>query len=210
MVTTVALATRNQGKARELRALLDGPGRALLDLVVLGVEEELPETGDTFAANATQKAEQAMALTALPAIADDSGLRVEALGGAPGVYSARFGGPGLSDAERCRLLLDQLTGVPAERRGARFEAVLALARPGEPTVLARGALEGRITLEPRGENGFGYDPIFYLPALDATLASIPPAVKNDLSHRAAAARALRPILDAWLGGRPGGPDQEET
>jgi XTP/dITP diphosphohydrolase len=131
-------------------------------------------------------------------LADDSGLEVDALGGAPGVLSARFGGPGKTDAERCNLLLDKLIGIPPERRRARFRCVIALAEPGGRVHVAEGTCEGRIAAEPRGVQGFGYDPVFEVPALGKTLAEVEPEIKNRLSHRSRAVAKMRAILQTLL------------
>lgn len=190
----VVVATRNAGKVAELARLFDELGLTLLDLDAAGVTVDLAETGTTFQANAVQKAEQARDLTGRPALADDSGLCVDALAGAPGVYSARYGGPGLSDRQRLELLLTELVGVPPERRSARFICVLALARLGRPTLTVEGRVEGRITAAPAGSGGFGYDPIFLLPELGQTTAELAPEAKDALSHRGRAAARLRAVL----------------
>jgi XTP/dITP diphosphohydrolase len=194
LVAEVVVATRNRGKVAELARLFDGLGLTLLDLNAAGVTAELAETGTTFQANAIQKAEQARDLTGRPALADDSGLSVDALGGGPGVYSARYGGPGLSDRQRLELLLAELNGVPPERRSARFICVLALARPGRPTLTVEGRVEGRIATAPAGSGGFGYDPIFLLPELGRTTAELTPEAKDALSHRGRAAARMRAVL----------------
>jgi XTP/dITP diphosphohydrolase len=157
-----------------------------------------PESGDSFLENARIKAEAAARLGRTVALADDSGLEVDALGGRPGVISARFGGPGKTDAERCRLLLDEMRGVPPARRTARFRCVAAIADPSGRTQFAEGACEGRITLAPRGNRGFGYDPVFEIPALGKTLAEVEPDVKNRLSHRGHALAKARVILEDYL------------
>lgn len=196
MSRTIVVATRNPGKVAELQRLLAGLDLRLIDLAAAGVTRDLVEQGATFAANAIAKAEQARDLTGLPALADDSGLCVDALGGAPGVQSARYGGPGLSDGERVDRLLAALAGVPPDARRARFVCVLALAEPGRATATTTGVLEGVIADQPRGSGGFGYDPVFLVPALGRTLAEVAPEVKNRLSHRARAARAMREVLAA--------------
>lgn len=192
------IATRNPGKLREFAAIFDGLGLALRTLDELGIADEVEETGATFAANATLKAEAYMAMSGLPTLADDSGLEVAALGGAPGVYSARYGG--VKGEAQLRYLLDQLKDVPWHQRLARFVCVIALARPGHPVELAEGTLPGVIELEARGSGGFGYDPLFYLLDEDATLAQLPAERKNQISHRAAAAREARAILARWAEG----------
>jgi XTP/dITP diphosphohydrolase len=178
----------------ELRELLaDLPGR-LLGLDEVDLPEEVPETGATFVANAVQKATYVRDRTGLPALADDSGLCVAALDGAPGVFSARYGGPGLSDRDRVQRLLSALADVPAADRGAFFISVLALARPGRPVVTVEGRVDGWVGWLPVGAGGFGYDPIFVLPASGRTMAELTADEKNAISHRANAARALRVLI----------------
>jgi XTP/dITP diphosphohydrolase len=161
------------------------------------------ETGATFAENARLKAEFYAARSGLAALADDSGLEVHALGGEPGVRSARYAGPGASDADRFKLVLEKLADVPFHARLARFVCVIALALPGtsgapETVEEVEGVLPGVIEFAPRGEYGFGYDPIFYLLDENATLAELPPERKNQISHRAIAARAARAVLERWM------------
>lgn len=192
----VVVATQNAGKVREFAALLAGTGWALVTAREAGVETLPAETGTTFAENAALKARAVAAATGLPALADDSGLVVDALGGAPGVYSARYGGPGLTDADRTRRLLEALRDIPDDRRTARFVAVLALAHPDGTLRTAEGVMEGRIARAPRGEHGFGYDPIFIATGETRTTAEMPEAEKNRISHRARAVLALRAALRA--------------
>ena len=186
VVAPVTLATRNPGKLAELAALCRGE----LELRLLAATPEPPdvlESHDTYLGNALEKARAIAAFTGGPALADDSGLEVDALPGELGVRSARFGAPGLDDHGRCTRLLDALAGVSA--RSARFRCVLVLAQ-GEEWISAEGTLEGEIACAPRGAGGFGYDPVFLLPDRGLTLAEIPQAEKNASSHRAAAMRAL--------------------
>lgn len=190
----LVVATRNRGKVAELAELLGDLGPRLVDLAAAGVAEAVPETGDTFVANAIQKAEYVRDRTGRPALADDSGLSVAALGGAPGVYSARYGGPGLSDADRVARLLKALETAPAGARAASFVCVLALARPGRPTLTVEGRVDGEIAAAPAGTGGFGYDPVFFVPSEGMTMAQLAPEVKNRLSHRARAVDALRALL----------------
>jgi XTP/dITP diphosphohydrolase len=206
MTRPLVFATRNRGKLVELRLLLPG-------VDVLDIEEaerrvgraipEVDEDADTFAGNARKKAREVSAATGLPALADDSGLEVDALGGAPGVYSARYADGG-GDAANNAKLLAALAGVPAERRTARFRAVLALADVAGPlgaeTITADGACEGLILDAPRGAGGFGYDPLFLFPELGQTFAELGVGTKGDLSHRARAMRAIQPRLLAYLAG----------
>ena len=189
------IATRNPGKLREFAAIFDGLGLRLRTLDELGIPDEVEETGETFAANAILKAEAYMALSGLPTLADDSGLEVAALRGAPGVYSARYGG--VKGEAQLRYLLEQMHDVPWHARLARFVCVVALARPGHAPELAEGTLPGVIELEPKGSGGFGYDPLFYLLDENCTLAELPAERKNQISHRANAARAAREILARW-------------
>ena len=189
------IATRNPGKLREFAAIFEGLGLRLRTLDELGIPDEVEETGETFASNALLKAEAYMALSGLPTLADDSGLEVAALRGAPGVYSARYGG--VKGEAQLRYLLEQMRDVPWHARLARFICVIALARPGHAPELAEGTLPGVIELEPKGSGGFGYDPLFYLLDENCTLAELPAERKNQISHRANAARAAREILARW-------------
>lgn len=189
------IATHNPGKLREFAAIFDGLGLILRTLDDLRITHDIEETGTTFAENARLKAEGYMAMTGLPTLADDSGLEVAALNGAPGVYSARYGG--VKGEAQLRYLLDQMKDVPWHARLARFVCVIALARPGHPTEFVEGSLPGVIEHEPRGSGGFGYDPLFYLLDENATLAEIPAEHKNQISHRAQAARAARAIMEQW-------------
>jgi XTP/dITP diphosphohydrolase len=190
----LVLATLNRAKARELLDLLgDVPFRVEMLADVPGAA--LPEeTGETYRDNALLKARAALRLTGAAALADDSGLEVDALAGAPGVRSARFGGPGLDDAGRCRRLLEALQGVPSAARTARFRCVIAIADPSGREDVVEGTAEGLILEAPRGTGGFGYDPLFYDPALDRTFAELDPAQKAAVGHRGRAARAARALL----------------
>ena len=208
----LVFATRNRGKLVELRQLLAGLGADALGADVLGIDEaaartgraiaEVDEDADTFAGNAAKKAREVSAATGLPALADDSGLEVDALGGAPGVWSARYAGPGASDAANNAKLLAALQGVPPERRTARFRAVLALADTagplGDAVITADGACEGVVLEAPRGTGGFGYDPLFLVPALGQTFAELGVGTKGEMSHRARAMQAIRTELLAYL------------
>jgi len=193
-VTRVVLASGNPGKLRELAALLAPLSVSLIPQAELGITA-VPETGATFLANALLKARHAAASARLPALADDSGLEVDALGGRPGVASARYGGPGLTDAERVTRLLAEVETAPA--RGARFRCVLALVAPWGEEAVVEGVVEGVLAARPRGTQGFGYDPIFLVPALGRTFGELPDVEKHRLSHRARAADAARPILARW-------------
>lgn len=191
------VATRNRGKLRELGPLLAGLGLELATIDELAPDAELREDGDTFEANALAKARQAAAATGLPAIADDSGLEVEALAGAPGVHSARYAGLPSDDARNNGKLLTALAAVPAGRRGARFRCVAAFVDPARGLEIVRsGDCAGEILTAPRGSDGFGYDPLFFVPSRGRTMAELPLAEKNQLSHRAAAFNALAAALRA--------------
>ncbi|HEU4370945.1 MAG TPA: RdgB/HAM1 family non-canonical purine NTP pyrophosphatase [Methylomirabilota bacterium] len=192
----LVLATLNRAKGRELVALLgDVPYEAVLLADVPGAT--LPEeTGATYRENALIKARAAARLTGALALADDSGLEVDALDGAPGIYSARFGGPGLDDAGRYGLLLERLRGVPARRRTARFRCVIALVDPGGHERVVEGAVEGVIAETPRGAGGFGYDPVFFYPPLGRTFGELEPPEKHRVDHRGEAVRAARALLTA--------------
>jgi len=187
------VATNNPGKVREYDDLLDGLGLDLCGLADIGLSK-VEETGQTFAENALLKALAYGRASRLLTLADDSGLEVEALGGAPGVYSARYAGKGASDADRYRKLLAALDGVPWEKRAARFQCVIALAWPDGRIETFEGQCDGVIAFEPRGTNGFGFDPVFYMPEFGCTMAELSTEVKNRVSHRARAAALARERL----------------
>lgn len=193
MNAEMIIATNNEHKLAELRAMLAPLGFTVLGPGDLGIDFAVEETGTTFAENAMLKAEALRDAAGRTALADDSGLVVDALGGAPGVYSARYGGPGLTDTERTALLVRAMAGVPDGQRGARFVAVLALASPGRPTLTFEGVAEGVITHQPVGEGGFGYDPVFFYPPAGRSFAQLSPEEKAAVSHRG---RALRRLLAA--------------
>lgn len=192
---TLVIATTNAGKVRELRRLLAGVPFELATPADLGLRLEVEEDGETYRENAVKKAAAYAAAAGLPALADDSGLEVDALGGRPGVHSARYVGQAASDGDRIGALLAELRGVPPERRTARFRAVIAVALPDGRCWTAEGTVEGVIAEEPRGTDGFGYDPVFYLPELGRTMAELAPEEKNRISHRARAAAGARRILE---------------
>jgi len=190
---TLLVATNNPGKLREFRALLEPISIAAPR--DMGLELEVAETGRTFAENAALKARAFAAAADRIALADDSGLEVDALDGAPGVYSARYGDPQLDDRGRCRLLLDQLRPFADQaRRSARFRCCIVATAPDGRTCQATGTCEGFIASAPAGEGGFGYDPLFFVPEYGRTMAQLAPAVKNRISHRALALEAIRPLL----------------
>lgn len=199
----LVLASRNEGKLLEIRELLaDWP----VDVLSAAAFPDLPEVvedGTTFEENAMLKAETVAQFTGMPALADDSGLEVDALGGAPGVYSARYGKAGWSDTERYTYLLEQLAGLPAAKRGARFVCAMGFYDPQSGTSkTARGVVEGVIITRPQGENGFGYDPVFFVPELNRTMAELTDAEKNRHSHRARAFRKLQPLLEPFVRREP--------
>ena len=187
-------ATNNPGKMAEMRRILERMGHTVRSQREAGVTLEPEENGTTFAENARIKAEAILQLTGCAALADDSGLEVDALGGAPGVHSARYCGRHGDDDANNALLLRNLAGVPAPRT-ARFVSAVALARPGQPTRICRGTCEGTVGFAPRGNNGFGYDPYFTPLGMDKTFAELPAEVKNGMSHRAHALAALRRALE---------------
>jgi len=197
-VAKLLLATNNPGKAAEYRALLEGCGWELVTPRDLDLHLEVEEAGGGYAENARIKAETFAKASGLPALADDSGVEVDALGGAPGPLSARFGGEDASDEQRVALLLERLAGVPPEKRSARFRCLIAVARPEGEVSLFEGQCEGRIAEEPRGEGGFGYDPVFLLPERGLTIAELPPEEKNAVSHRGRAARQARVLLEGLI------------
>ena len=188
------VATTNRGKVAEYSALLYGLDIELITLDQAGISQEASEEYNTFAENARSKAEFYSGLSGLLTIADDSGLEVDALGGEPGVRSSRYAGDNASDADRVNFLLNKLKEVPLEKRQARFKCVIAIATPDGNLHLTSGECEGAIALEPRGKNGFGYDPIFFLPQYGKTIAEIEPNLKNEISHRGRAASKARAVL----------------
>ena len=194
----IVLASSNPGKVREINQLL-----ATLDLHVQPQSEfgvvDAEETGLTFVENAILKARNAAQHTGLPAIADDSGIEVDALNGAPGIYSARFAGEGASDQANLEKLLTEIDGVPEAQRSARFQCLMVFMRyANDPTpLICQGTWEGRILLAAQGDNGFGYDPVFYVPTHDCSSAELPADVKNALSHRGQALRQLLAALKQY-------------
>lgn len=193
-VKRIVLATRNAGKIRELQSLLDGYGLDVLGLGDFPDIEEIEETGVTFAENARLKARTVAQATGLVALADDSGLEVDALSGAPGVYSARYCGENATDERNNAKLLSVMKDVPEPLRGCRFVSVVAAIAPNGQELLAEGRWEGRLLLAARGSGGFGYDPLFLDPGLGQSAAELSPADKNARSHRG---NALRTLLTRW-------------
>ena len=190
----ICAATGNAGKLRELRRILEAQGHEVVSQKELGITIEPDETGTTFEANALIKAETICKASGLPTIADDSGLCVDALDGAPGVYSARYCGHHGDDEANNDKLLEELKDVPDEKRTARYACAMALCRPGREPLIARGTCEGRILRERRGEGGFGYDPLFLSADFDKTFAEATMEEKNAVSHRARAIKALLELM----------------
>ena len=194
-MNNIVLASSNPGKVREINQLLVELDMHVVPQGDYGVTDA-EETGLTFVENAILKARNAAAHTGLPAIADDSGIEVDALNGAPGIYSARYAGTGASDQDNLQKLLDALRDIPEAERTARFQCLMVYMRHGEdPTpLICQGTWEGRILLEPRGDNGFGYDPLFHVPTHSCSSAELEPDVKNALSHRGQALRLMLAAL----------------
>ena len=192
----VVLASHNKKKMVEMKTILSAMGVEVLSQADVGVDLEPEETGTTFAENAAIKAQAVMEATGLPAIADDSGLMVDALNGEPGVYSARYGGPELDDAGRYRLLLENLRGQTP--RTAKFVSVITCCFPNGDVITARGECPGTIAFAPMGEGGFGYDPVFFIPGLKKTFAQLSAQEKNAISHRGRALALFQQKLKDYL------------
>lgn len=194
-MNTIVLASGNAGKLREFQQILGGADIEFVTQRSLGVDDA-DETGLTFVENAILKARHASAVTGLPAMADDSGIEVDALKGRPGIYSARFAGVGASDEANNQKLLLELADIPSGQRSARFQCVIVYMRHAEdPTpFISQGTWEGRILLAPSGDNGFGYDPLFHVPTHNCASADLDPTIKNNISHRG---QALRHLLLHW-------------
>ena len=192
----LVLASKNPKKLKEMNEILSGMGVEVCSQADAGVDVDVEETGTTFEENSRLKAQAVMEASGLPAIADDSGLCVDALNGAPGVYSARYGGEGLDDAGRYRLLLSSMpAGKP---RTAKFVSVITCCFPNGDVLTARGECPGTIAFAPMGEGGFGYDPVFFLPKLKKTFAQLSPEEKNAISHRGKALEAFQAKLGEYL------------
>ena len=192
---TIIFATGNLNKVREIRGILsDFEDVRVITMKEAGIDADIIEDGTTFEENARIKAETVCRLSGEIAMADDSGLVIDYLGGEPGIYSARYMGEDTSYHIKNNALISRLEGVPDEQRTARFVCAVAAAIPGGETKVVRGVMEGRIGYEEKGENGFGYDPIFYLPSYGKTSAEIPPEEKNRISHRGQALRMMREVL----------------
>lgn len=195
----IILATQNQGKTREFKELLADEDIEVLSLLDIPDWEDVEENGSTFADNAALKARAAVSRTGMIALADDSGLEVDALGGAPGVFSARYAGEPKDDERNNDKLLHLLENTPDDQRTARFRCTLVMTTPFGKEYLTEGVIEGQILRQRRGQDGFGYDPVFYLPEYKLTMAEISLAEKNRLSHRAQAFRKVIPILQSLKG-----------
>lgn len=194
----IVLATRNQHKKQELVALLHDLNVVIRTLDDFPDAPDVVEDGGTCEANAMKKAVEIARYTGLPAVADDTGLEVDALGGRPGVFAARYAGEDASYEDNCRKLLLELRGVPPAARGARFVTVAAIAFPGGETASVRGVLDGSIAEQPAGSHGFGYDPVFIVPEYHQTLAQLSPDVKNRISHRARAFTQAKDLLQHMM------------
>jgi XTP/dITP diphosphohydrolase len=193
-MSRLLLATGNRHKLCELKSLLRGLPYEMVSPADIGINVKIDEVGNSLEENARLKATAMAAESRLISLADDSGLEVEALNGEPGVLSARYAGENASDSDRVKYLLAQLKVVPWEERRARFRCVIAIATPEGQVKICSGECHGYITFEPRGERGFGYDPVFYLPELGRTMAELPPEIKNRVSHRGQAARGAFSLL----------------
>ncbi len=192
MTVRIGLATANLGKVREIRSILAPAGVEIIPPPPEWIAPE--ETGTTYLDNATLKARSLAQLTGESALADDSGIEVDALGGKPGVHSARFAGPGATDQDNLSLLIAKIAEVPAESRTARYRCVAVLVRPAGARAMSEGTVEGTLITQPRGTGGFGYDPIFVPAGEQRTMAELTPGQKDEISHRGAAFRGLLPVL----------------
>lgn len=198
MENNILIATGNQGKASEFQLMFNKLGYGVETLKDYPELPEVVEDGDTFRANAYKKAKEIADATGKLVLADDSGLIIDALDGEPGVYSARYAGEPKNDVRNYEKVLEKLKGVPKEERTARFHTTLALVEEGRDPLFVEGNVEGYITEEPHGENGFGYDPIFYVPSEEKTMAELTEDEKNELSHRAVALKKLETVWEYWI------------
>ena len=194
----VVIATRNAGKLREIQEILAPLGLKVLSLSDFPEIPEILEDGQTFEENAVKKAAAVASQTRRVAIADDSGLAVDALQGRPGVFSSRYAGENATDADRYRKLLMEMAGVPEGQRGAAFICAVAIASPSGKVEVVKGERRGEIALAPKGSHGFGYDPVFYFPEAGKTMAELEPEAKNRISHRAQALEKLNQVLPSFL------------
>jgi XTP/dITP diphosphohydrolase len=198
----IVVATRNPGKFKEIEAILAVDSARFLSLKDFPGIPEIIEDGNTFAENALKKARTVARLTGRIAVADDSGLTVDALQGRPGIYSSRYAGENASDEDRCRKLLKEMESIPEGKRGGAFVCAAAVASPRGNADVVEAKWQGMITFAPRGANGFGYDPIFYIPEMNQTVAELAPAEKNKISHRAQALEKLKNALSKFLASLP--------
>jgi XTP/dITP diphosphohydrolase len=198
-MSAILIATNNRGKLAELKLIFAGLPCSIISPADIGLDLDVAETGPTFEENAKLKSVAFAKASGLLTLADDSGLEVEALGGEPGVRSARYAGDDATDGERINFLLSKMKDIPEGKRQARFRSVIAITTPYDwHTEFCSGECRGEITFEPRGDNGFGYDPVFFLPQLGKTMAELPKDIKNGLSHRGMAARNAIPVLYSLL------------
>lgn len=190
----LVIATNNQGKVREIKALLEGVYREIVSLKDAGIVADVVEDGASFYENARKKAMEISRIVDCDVLADDSGLCVEALGGAPGIYSARFAGEDATDEDNNKKLISLVRNVPVGKRQAKFVCAIVMARSGRELLHVEGEVYGEIVLRPRGAGGFGYDPLFYVDAYDKTFGELEPEIKNKISHRARALARLKEAL----------------
>ena len=195
MDNIILLATNNKSKVKEISEMMSGSDITFESLADAGINVEVEETGTTFEENALLKAREICKLSGKPTISDDSGLEIDALDGAPGIYSSRFMGEDTSYRIKNKAIIDKLAGVPDEKRTARFVCAIAAAFPDGKTITRRGTIEGIIGYEERGENGFGYDPIFFLPEYGKSTAELSPEEKNTISHRGNALRLIKEVIN---------------
>ena len=211
MMKRIIFATGNQDKMREIRMILKDTGIPIVSMKEAGISPQIDENGKTFEENAVIKARTVAMLTGETAMADDSGLEIDFLGGEPGIYSARYLGEDTSYTIKNAIILDRMKDVPDEERTARFVCAVAAVMPDGTTLTCRGVMEGRIAWESAGGNGFGYDPIFYLPSYGCTSAELAPDDKNAISHRGSALRQMRQLLKEKMDEQTGKePRAEET
>jgi XTP/dITP diphosphohydrolase len=196
--TQLLIATNNKGKLRELSQLFSDLQIVCITLRDVGLDIEVEETGATYGENALLKATVLHRESRLPTLADDSGLEVDALEGRPGVHTARYAGPNATNQDRWNKLLNELKDVPDAQRAARFKCAIALVTQGLPPITVEGVCEGRIAFAPAGDGGFGYDPVFFLPEYNCTMAELDESIKNKISHRARAAMKAKEVLRGWL------------
>ena len=198
-MTRIIFATKNKGKIKEINAIMSDMNVEVVSMEEAGIDIDVVEDGDTFEKNAIKKAEEIMKVSGLITMADDSGLEIDYLNGEPGVYSARYMGEDTPYSIKNSKIIERLDGVPEEKRTARFVSVIATAIPNKGTITTRGTVEGIIGKEIKGENGFGYDPIFFVPEFNMTTAEMTAEMKNSISHRGKALRLMKDRLKEELG-----------